>query len=258
MILNKSKHLESKWELTRNGKIHARFCTTASSRDKPSVVLIHGLVISSLYMIPTADRLAASFPVYALDLPGFGRTTKPDHVLSIAELAEALDAWLDTLQLDRIVLVGNSLGCQIICELMVQYSPPVVAIILSGPSIDPYAKTTSQQFVRWLLNWSHEKPVLAVIQAIDFCRAGPLRAWKTFKYAQQHPMRDRLADISVPSLVVRGSEDRIVSHRWAEEVTRRLPKGELIEISGGSHMVNYTSADSFARIISDFINNLSI
>jgi pimeloyl-ACP methyl ester carboxylesterase len=47
------------------------------------VVLVHGLMISSLYMVPTARCLAPHVPVYAPDLPGFGLSGKPRRVLSV-------------------------------------------------------------------------------------------------------------------------------------------------------------------------------
>lgn len=107
--------LESRWTRVGGLPIHARVSAAPLSRGPllrgPPVVLVHGLVISSLYMVPTARRLAPFYRVFAPDLPGFGKSGKPARVLSVPELADALVAWLDAAGLGRAAFVGNSLGC---------------------------------------------------------------------------------------------------------------------------------------------------
>jgi pimeloyl-ACP methyl ester carboxylesterase len=69
---------EREWTNTASGVMHARVGGDPGSR--PPVVLIHGLVISSRYMVPTAAELAPLVRVYAVDLPGYGDSVKP-HTL---------------------------------------------------------------------------------------------------------------------------------------------------------------------------------
>jgi pimeloyl-ACP methyl ester carboxylesterase len=61
--------------------IHARISEDQVPSTAPSVVLVHGLSVSSGYMIPTAERLSAFYRVYVPDLPGFGKSGKPSHIL---------------------------------------------------------------------------------------------------------------------------------------------------------------------------------
>src|ERR671910_2246631 len=53
------------------------------TEGRPPVVLVHGLVVSSRYMVPTLKRLAAYHRVYAPELPGFGEGEKPRRVLDV-------------------------------------------------------------------------------------------------------------------------------------------------------------------------------
>src|SRR5882672_9159056 len=76
------------WTDTPIGRIHARI--GGEALDGPPVVLVHGMVISSRYMVPTALELAPLCPVYAVDLPGYGDSVKPHAILGLAELADAL------------------------------------------------------------------------------------------------------------------------------------------------------------------------
>lgn len=251
-----SARLESRWDQTGSGLVHARVCTVAAPADAPAVVLVHGLVISSLYMIPTAVRLAPFFPVFAPDLPGFGLSEKPARTLRISELADDLAKWLEVLGLERAVLVGNSLGCQVISNLVSRHHTPILAAVLAGPTMDPHARTAPQQIGRWLADWTGERPSLAAAHARDYYQAGLRRAWKTFRHALQDRVEETLPHLSAPTLVVRGSEDPIVPQRWAEEVTALLPQGRLRVIAGGPHVVNYTSADIFAQVVREFIQEV--
>ena len=54
------------------------------------MVLVHGLVVSSHYMVPTLKRLAAYHLVYAPDLPGFGESEKPRRILDVTGLSDSL------------------------------------------------------------------------------------------------------------------------------------------------------------------------
>lgn len=110
--------IESCWTTAGGLRMHARV-----SADRPSaaggvaVVLVHGLVVSGLYMVPTAERLAPFYRVFVPHLPGFGRSDKPGRALNVAELADALGEWMDAAGLGRAVLVGNSLGCQVVADM---------------------------------------------------------------------------------------------------------------------------------------------
>ena len=204
-------------------------------------------------MVPTARRLAPFFPVFAPDLPGFGKSAKPSRVLSVPELADALGAWMDAVGLDRAVLVGNSLGCQILVDLAVRYPARAACVVLAGPTIDPHARTAPQQIGRWLYDWIYERPSLAFAHVRDYYEAGLARGWRTFRYTLADWIEDKLPHLHAPALVVRGSRDPIVPQRWAEEVVRLLPRGRLVVIPGGSHCVNYTTPRQFARVVRAFV-----
>lgn len=178
--------------------------SATASTGKPVFVLIHGLLISSRYMIPTAERLGQTYPVYALDLPGFGRSENPAQVLTIPELADAIVAWLDALYLPKAVFLGNSLGGQVLIDLAARYPARVDHLILVGPTVDPQARTVWQQASRLLIDFVYEDPRLLYRLLIDFFRAGVWRTWQTFQYALQDYGERKLAAIRAPTLVVRG------------------------------------------------------
>src|SRR5262245_59393936 len=84
--LSADEPLVSEWTEVDDLPMHA-LATRRWETGAPTVVLVHGLVVSCWYMAPTARRLAPRFRVLAPDLPGFGRSPGPRAVLTIPELA---------------------------------------------------------------------------------------------------------------------------------------------------------------------------
>lgn len=247
--------LESRWTRVGGLTLHHREGAGAPPAGAATLVLVHGLVISSLYMVPTARRLAPFYRVLAPDLPGFGLSDRPREVLDVPALADALERWMEAVGLPRAVLVGNSLGCQVIVDLAARYPERVRCAVLAGPTMDPHARTAPVQVGRWLLDWTRERPSLAAAHARDYYRAGLRRALHTFRHALRDPIEEKLPRVRAPTLVVRGSKDAIVPQRWAEEAARLLPRGRLVVIPGGPHVVNYTTPMEFSRVVRHFVDH---
>lgn len=223
-----------------------------------AVVLVHGLVISSVYMVPTARRLAPCFPVYAPDLPGFGRSTKPARVLDVRRLAEALRTWMDALGLRRAVLIGNSLGCQVLVDLAARHPERVAAAVLAGPTVDRHARGALPQIGRLMKDAPREAPSLIPLHVRDCFRAGLPRAWGTLRHALRDPVEEKLPHVQAPALVVRGGRDPLVPRRWAEEVAALLPRGRFETIPGAPHAVNYSAPAPFVQRIRTFLRTCGL
>lgn len=216
------------------------------------MVLVHGLGTSSLYMVPTAVRLARDFGVYAPDLPGFGHSSKPPHALALPALAEVLASWMSSAGIQTADMVGNSLGCQIIAEFAVRYPDRVNRAVLQGPTIDAYARTTIHQIARLLRDLPRERIPEYAINSHDYWRTGLTRGWETMQIALADRIEDKLPNMPMPVCIVRGAHDPIVSQRWVEDLAQVLPNGRLI-VTRGAHTPNFSEPDSFAGVVRAFL-----
>jgi 2-hydroxy-6-oxonona-2,4-dienedioate hydrolase len=219
----------------------------------PPVVLVHGLVVSGRYLGPLLNELARSYAVYAPDLPGFGRSEGPAGALDVVGLADALAAWMRATGLRGAVLVGNSMGCQVIVELVLRHPDLVEKVVLQGPTMDPRARSAPRQMWRLLIDTTREPPSLVAIEGLDLLRASVRGSWRTFRHSLDYPIEERLPRVHVPALVVHGSRDRISPRYWAEEVARLLPDGRLVELPGTPHAANYSAPAEFARAVRAFL-----
>ena len=247
-----SPAIRSHWTKIPAGLIHS-FISSHSSPAAPAVVLVHGLVISSRYMIPTAEQLVPFCRIYAPDLPGYGRSCKPKRTLTLPQLADALDDWMMALGLVKAHLIANSFGCQILVEFALRHRDRVNRLVLQGPTVDPGARSLRRQFLRLVVNSRREQRSLARITFADYRAAGPRRAWETVKMALADRIEEKLPHVQAPTLVVRGENDPVVPQDWAERVARLLPRGELCIIQDAAHTLNYSAPEKFAAAIRPFL-----
>ena len=219
--------LRSTWITIGGVRMHARVATTATAPGPP-LVLVHGLGVSSRYMIPIAQLLAPDHRVYAPDLPGSGRSGRPDHILNVDELADALAAWMRATGLRDAILIGNSLGCQTIAALTLRHPTLIARAVFIGPTMDPQARTTLQEFGRLMIDSWRESFTQPFLTLFDYWLTGPYRTWRTLQYGLNDPLEAKLPQITIPVLIVRGGRDPIVPQGWVAEIERLLPCGRLV------------------------------
>ncbi len=248
--------LKGKKITTTNGlTMYCRTSTEPVDADAPTVVLVHGLSVSSGYMMPTAVRLAPYYHVYLPDLPGFGRSPKSPHILNVTELSDALADCMQTLKLPPATFLGNSMGCQVIVNLALRYPHLIKKAILVSPTMDPNALTIHQEAGRLLRDTPREPLHFLPVLLREYALAGIPRTIRTLQYAFEDPMEEHLPHVHIPTLVVRGSRDPIVPQHWAEKVNSLLPNSQLVVVEGAGHAVNFNSPDKLVHIVQMFLQN---
>jgi pimeloyl-ACP methyl ester carboxylesterase len=245
--------LERQWRMVGGLAVHARVADRVPTWF-PAVALVHGLGVSSRYMAALARQLAPFYRVFAIDLPGFGRSERPPRPLGLVELAEALASWMRATGLRSATLVGNSYGCQVAVELAARRPRLVERLVLIGPSTDPAYRTRRQQISRLLLDAVREPMSLVGVAVSDYVRCGPRVVLKSLADALAHPLEARLPLVVAPALVMRGMRDPLVSAAWAERVASELPAGRLAVVPGAAHAAHYAAPRSVARTIRRFID----
>jgi pimeloyl-ACP methyl ester carboxylesterase len=110
--------------------------STMEAGAGPAVLAIHGLGGTKGSFLPTLAALADRFRVVAVDLPGFGDSDKPIGApYDPRFFASAMLDLLDALELDRVHLIGNSLGGRVALELALHAPERVRRLALLAPSL---------------------------------------------------------------------------------------------------------------------------
>lgn len=244
------------WTRVGPRRFYVRTAAAVPPRGAAVVVLVHGLGVSSRYMMPTIRAMAGKFAVYAPDLPGFGRTAGPRDALSIPELADALVEWMSAMDIERPVLLGNSMGCQTLAALATRYPRRVERLVFVGPTMDRRARSAPRQLWRLLRDTFREAPSQPFVVAYDYATFGVRRFTQTFYDAIDDPIERKLPRIVAPTLVVRGSRDPIVPRAWAREIADALPNARYAEVRGAAHTVNYMAPRALVRLVDAFLDEV--
>lgn len=244
--------LASYWIEVGGLQIHFRASPAAGGGGTP-IVLVHGLTVSGRYLLPLAALLLADYTVYVPDLPGFGESEKPSHVLDTREMAEVLACWMAAAGLERAFLLGNSLGCYTAAALAARHPQRVRRLVLVSPPGDPQGRHASHLIWRAANDFVREPWSLLPILLQDLARAGLRRTLLTFRYMLRDRLQTWLPRVQTPTLVVGGGKGRIVPEAWVRRVARLLPQGEAVIIPGAGHAANYSHPRELAALVHPFL-----
>jgi 2-hydroxy-6-oxonona-2,4-dienedioate hydrolase len=238
-------------------QVFSRVSVHDQQSSRLPIVLVHGLSVSSLYLVPTAEKLAPEYSVYLPDFPGFGNSDKPKNILNLSELADMLAEWMDHFSLDQAILLGNSMGCQIIAEFALRNPGRVSKAILVGPTTDPKRRTFTHHIILLLVAGLIEPPRYIPVVIKDYLRAGLRRTVQTSRYILRDRIEEKLPLMTSPVLVVRGERDPIVSQEWVESMDRMLPNSQLVVIPEAAHVVNFSHPVELANVVRSFLGESS-
>ncbi|MGY1722046.1 alpha/beta fold hydrolase [Blastococcus sp. SYSU DS0533] len=239
--------------------LHARTWREDATPGRPPVVLVHGLGLSSRYLVPLGRRLGAlGHDVLAPDLPGFGRSPRPAGTRwpaapTVREQTDQLRCWMDAMGIERAVLVGNSIGVQVAVELAARHPDRVESLVLEGPTPDPEYRSPWKEYPRVLRNMLFEAPSINPVFQAEYATTGMVRMFQQLFRTVDDPIEQRLPLVQAPALVVRGQYDQTLSQPWAEEFTRLLPNGRLVVVDGAAHNAHYTAAPIVGRLVDRFL-----
>ncbi|MET0304228.1 MAG: alpha/beta fold hydrolase [Microbacteriaceae bacterium] len=221
------------------------------AEDAPAFVLVHGLGVSARYFGPLAAELARRGPVYVVDLPGYGAAPNPRRAVPLVDHARVLAGMLIELGLRDPVLVGHSMGSQIVSLLAAEHPEITDRIVLMAPTMEPERRGFWNATGRLLADAFREPPIVFLIAFGDYLfRCGLRYLLQQTPYMLGDRVEDRMPGLDARVLVLCGDRDTIVSTAWGRALAEQLRDGEFHEISG-AHVVMHTDPVTVARHIVD-------
>lgn len=247
-----------------------------SGSGGPSLVLLHGLGGYAAEWWEVARRLVGTFRVVAGDQRGHGgSTTHPDDLSREAYVADVA-AVLDRLGLDRVVLVGQSMGAHTALLAAAALPGRVAGTVLVEGGVGGGGQGPTDEVIAWFESWPTPFPNAAV--AAEYFGGGEAgRAWAAglqvvpeglvprfdaaVLRAAIAPVHDteRWAEwraTTTPTLVVRGATGYL-GHDEAQRMLRENPHARLVEVPGAGHDVHLDAAEPLAEQIRAFALSLS-
>jgi pimeloyl-ACP methyl ester carboxylesterase len=215
----------------------------------PVFVLVHGIGVSSRYYHPVSVELAKHGEVYLIDLPGYGAAPDPKKNPSISDHAGVVGAFLERAGLEKPVLVGHSMGTQVVSQLAVDFPDATDRVVLIAPTIYPPERTLWRQALHLGHDILIERPWVNAIVGTDyFFRCGIPYFLKQSTPLLTDRIEDRMPRLRAKTLVMRGDRDPIVPRSWAQQVAELAPDGRYVEVEG-PHIIMWSDAKRAAELI---------
>jgi pimeloyl-ACP methyl ester carboxylesterase len=201
----------------------------------PVFVLVHGIGMGHRVFRGLAEELGPYGTVYAVDLPGFGDSPEPEVALDMAGSGDFLAAFVTWLGVTPAVLVGHSMGTQVVVEAMVRHPEIADCAVLIAPTVNPEERTARLQAWRMVQDLADESPKVLVLGFIQYVKAGPRWFLRKLRQMLDHHVEDVLPRVRARVLVLRGEDDPVSPRDWTARVTGLLPDATMREVPGRGH-----------------------
>jgi pimeloyl-ACP methyl ester carboxylesterase len=238
------------------------------------LLLIQGMSGHSLHwgeeLLALLER---DFDVVAYDHRSTGQSPRVEGPFSIADLADDAAELLDELGIASAHVLGISMGGMVAQELVLRHPDRVRTLVLGctyagGPDGRLTSPEVAQVLAEGMQSGDHETAVRAAWSVnVSEPFAADEANWETFKRIAlakpvavpvilrqmqaiaRHDTWDRLGDVAVPTLVVHGTEDRMLEVANGRAIARAIPGARLVELEGVGHMFWLEQPERVARLV---------
>ena len=273
---------------TRTATLHGHDLTYLDSGTGPAVLFIHGLLGSHQSWAHLVDSLHTGYRVIAPDLFGHGASAKPRGDYSLGAHAATLRDLLDRLGVERVTLVGHSLGGGVAMQFCYLFPDRVERLVLVssgglGRSVSPLLRSATLPGAEWVLPLVASRWVRGRAEAVGRTvarlgwRAGPdlQEGWRGF--TGLHDVEARRAflatvrsvidpggqtvtahdhlpmAVEIPTLVVWGTRDRMIPAGHATAAAEGIAGSRVELFDGAGHFPHLDQPDRFAALLAAFM-----
>ncbi|MGI6741848.1 MAG: alpha/beta fold hydrolase [Brevefilum sp.] len=270
------------------------FYYDSGDEEKTPVVMIHGLGDEADTWRHVFAPIAKHFRAIAIDLPGFGRSDKPDRDYTPEFMKKAIIGLSDRLHLSEMILMGSSMGGILAQSLALEHAQRIKGLILVGGTllqVDPMGdKGLMLMKLPFLGEWLYTRLRKNPDAAFESLRSvyfnldqlpepdrdflfqrvnqrvwdnGQRRAYFSslrhlFSWVKlsQVNLPDLLAHLTTPTLVVRGEFDALMSAKNAEGLINGQPNATLATIKTAGHLPHQEQSSDFVKIVLKWLTEL--
>ena len=267
------------------GRIKVSTLTMGEGPD--DILLLHGLGGAKSSFFDTAAALSRRYRVHAMDLPGFGGSSKPPLApYNAAFFARTVIGAMDQLGIERAHVVGNSMGGRVALELGLEYPERVGGLALLCPAVafvrrdwHPLVRVLrpelgvlphslgrgriEKQFWSLFADRDLVDPSVADIAVDDFERIyrspgaryaflASARAIYLDKPFGRDGFYPRLSELSAPSLFVWGTHDTLIPAAFRRHVEKWLPRAEQLTLEECGHVPQVERPDQVNGVLERF------
>lgn len=240
----------------RGQQLRIHFSPGPSGSAEPPFVLVHGIGMSHRYLDRLHGILSATADTYSVDLPGFGPNPNPREAFSVQDHAAVLLELLAGRGVGSCVLVGHSMGAQIVTAAAAKAPELAAGLVLIGPVVDRRRRSVWRQAAALGHDSLRELPSANLIVLTDYLRTGMRWYVRQVRPMMAYRLEDEIGKVACPVLVLRGSRDPVAREPWCRELSRAARSGTFGDIPGQPHVAQHGAPHLTAEAILAFTAGL--
>ncbi len=271
MVMPTTVHIRRSYTECRVGQLHlaTAYPSGGGFDERTPLICLHPSGSSMNFFTPLLPELGRDRSVYAFDLPGYGASDAPSIDLSIADLAGAIDDFMQSLRLRAVDIIGAQLGALIAIELASVKPQQCHRLVLSSvPHFTPQ-EVKSQEWnslpsvaiadgSHLLKEWqrlhhargAHANPEQLTDELVDFLRSRR-RSSAALHAMLEYPTQKKLAALRQPGLIIK-SNDEYREHSLRAKSS--YAQSMLEEVADTSANIFGGSAQRVLQVIRQFLD----
>lgn len=230
----------------------------------PVLLLLHGLFGALSNWV---DVITTFSPTHRILIPMLPIYEMPHRSASVDGLVDFTESFVTELGLDKMVLMGNSLGGHVGLVYTLRNSAKVTKLVLTGSSGlfensmgGSFPKRGNYEYIRERVGYTFYDPKVATKELVDEVFETTNNTAKCFsivsiaKSAQRHNMAQEVKSIKIPTLLVWGLNDMITPPEVGHEFNRLIPNSTLRFIDHCGHAAMMERSDVFNQYLKEFLD----
>lgn len=209
------------------------------------LVLVHGLGGSRAWWVRNVGVLGQNFTVYNLDLPGFGAMRRHPSPFSVLDSVAWLHAFLDALKLERVSLVGHSMGGLISAIFAAERPLRLERLVLAAPAIELPTRGMVGYLRPLLRETLQVERTFWKTLLWDGLRAGFPTTLRAARDLLGYVLQDELSRITAPCLLIWGERDPLVPPELGRGLQQKIRGSQLSVLKDAGHVLMYDHAEQF-------------
>lgn len=241
--------------------------TTEGPADAPALVLGNSLGTTTAMWEPQIGSMVRHFRVVRWDLPGHGRSPRPDPPVTVETVADSVVAMLDELDVPRASYCGISLGGMVGMSLASRHQGRVDRLALCCTSAHPnrerawldraaavraggMSPIATPVISRWFTDrFRHDKPHIVEAMTASFLSSDVEGYALCCEALATLDLRPALAMVDAPTLVVTGADDQAIPPEHGAAIAAAVAGSRLVCVDHAAHLATIERADTITPLL---------
>lgn len=263
-----NSYMQERYVVVNGNKI--RYIEEGDSAN--TIILLHGLGGMAERWLPIIPLLSKKYRVIAPDLIGYGKSDKPQVDYTPEFFRDSVLGFLEALSLQNTIMIGTSLGGEIVAECAITQNPSIKRIVMVAPAgIMKKPTPVLEAYTMAALYPNHESVRNSYQMMMGENKEISPQSVENFISNMTRPnskmvflstllgmknspaITEKLQLIKIPTLLIWGSEDKMIPIEYSKGFVSSIPNCYFVVMEGCGHTPYEEKPNEFANIVLDFL-----